>query len=103
MKSSACVQLASHANHVRYFRQEELFQRRTIRHRSIRRGDASDRTVEIFERLFGNDGGEFAGESADARVFVKENHFVRLLHGIEYGFTIERQEGPEVENLEIDA
>src|SRR4029079_10867636 len=78
-----CVQLASHADNVRNLGQKELFQWRTIGHWSVRSRDAPNRTVQVFERFIRNNRGKFTGESADARVFVKKDDFIRFLHGLE--------------------
>src|SRR6266850_4781523 len=87
-----CVQLACHTNNIGNFGEEELLERRAIRHWSIWRSDAANRSIEVFKSLFGNDSSQFAGKSSDSSVLVEENDFVRLSDRIENGFLVERQQ-----------
>src|SRR5947207_15416488 len=86
------VQLACHANNIGSFRKEELLERRAVRHWCIRRGDAANRSIEVFKRLFGNDSSQFARKTSNPGVLVEEDNFVRLADGIENSLLIERQQ-----------
>ena len=55
-------------------------------------GNSDDGTIEVIERLFVDDGGDFAGEASSARVLVQDNHFVRLPHSLRDGFAVERRD-----------
>src|SRR6516164_3349828 len=50
--------------------QEDFFQRRRKRYRSIGRSNASNRSVERIETLFVDDGRDFACDAAGLRVLV---------------------------------
>src|SRR5436190_5867875 len=86
------VQLACHANNIGSFRKEELLERRAVRHWCIRRGDAANRSIEVFKRLFGNDSSQFARKTSNPGVLVEEDNFVRLADRIENSLLIERQQ-----------
>ena len=71
--------------------------------RGIEPGDADDGAVEIVEGFFVDDGGEFAGDASGAGVFVQEDDFVGLAHGLRDGFAVERGERAQVEDFGFDS
>src|SRR2546426_7580503 len=85
------VQLACYTNNIGSFRKEEFLERRAVRHWSIGRSDAANRSIEVFKRLFGNDSSQFARKTSNSSVLVKEDDLVRLANRIENGFFIERE------------
>src|SRR6267378_5704284 len=61
-------------------RQHEVFQRRCVRQRHVVRGHAHDWPVEPLERLLIDPRGDLARNAARARVFVHDQHLIRLFH-----------------------
>src|SRR4051812_16662791 len=76
--------------------------RRGERDGGIQAGDADYGTVEVVEGFFVDDGGDFSGEASSAGVLVEDDDFVCLLHGLSDGFAIDRDQGAQVEDFEID-
>ena len=51
---SITCQLGNRRKHIRHLRQDRVFELRCVGDESIERGDAADRSVEVFEQLTGN-------------------------------------------------
>ena len=80
-----------------------MFLRRRKWNRGVQSCDADDGAVEIIEGFFIDDGCDFSGEASGTRVLVKDDDFVRLLHGLRDGFAIDRVECAQVEDFDVDA
>jgi hypothetical protein len=65
--------------------------------------DANDRTIEIVEGFFIDDGGDFSGEASGAGVLVQNDDLIRLLDGLRDGFAIDGNERAQVEDFDLDA
>jgi len=97
------VQAARFPDHVAHFGQEKFLLRRREWNGRVERGEAHDWAVEVVEGVFVDDGGDFSGEASGARVLVKNNDFVGLLHGGDDCLAIERRDGAQVDDFQIDS
>ncbi len=95
-------QLASLADHVAYFGQIVLLLRRGERNGGIEARDADNGAIEIVKGFFIDDGGDFSGEASCAGVLVEDDDFVCFLHGLRDGFAVERRDGTQVEDFDVD-
>src|SRR6266568_4669187 len=84
-------------------RQHEIFQRRRVRQRHVVRGHAHDRSVEPLERLLIDTRGDLPRDPTGPRVFVYDQHLVRLLHRRDDRGVIHRQQGAQVQDLDRHA
>src|ERR1700723_3178713 len=100
---SVSVQAASFADEVGNFGQKKFFLRRRKWDGGVGRGDPDDWAIEIVEGFFVDDGGNFSGQSASARVLVKDDYFVRLLHRRGNRLAIERRDCAQVEDFDFDS
>ena len=64
--------------------------------------DPDDRSVEAPDLALGDDRRHLGAEAAALRVLVHDHQAVRLPHGGENRFLVERNERPEIDDLEID-
>src|SRR6266853_2968336 len=80
-------------------REHEVFEGRRIRERHIMRRHPHDRSVEPLECLFVDPRRNLAGDPARARVFVDDQHFVRLLDARNNRGVIQRQQCAQVEHF----
>jgi len=103
LRRSICLQLAGFANYVAYLGQGMFFLRRGERDGGVEACDADYGAVEIVEGFFVDDGGNFASQASGARVLVQDNDFVGFLHGLRNGFAIQRRDGAQVEDLDVDS
>src|SRR5438876_2748517 len=78
-------------------RQHEIFQRRRVRQRHVVRGHAHDRSVEPLERLLIDTRGDLPRDPTGPRVFVYDQHLVRLLHRRDDRGVIHRQQAAQVQ------
>src|SRR6266581_1849364 len=83
--------------------QEIFFQRGRIGHGRIERGHTHQRPIQILERLFKQDRGDFASNSAGLCVFVNHEAFVRLLDRIQNRLFIEGQQRAQIDHFRLDA
>src|SRR5579863_1729163 len=84
-------------------RQEVRLERRRIRHRRIERGHAKYRTIEVAERFLAQNRRDFTGDPACLRVFVHDEHAIRLLHRLQNRLLIEWKQGAQVDHFDLDA
>src|ERR1700683_1770810 len=103
VSNSIRFQLARLADHIFNLGEVVQFLRWGKRDRGIQASNANDGAVEIVKRFFVDDGCDFACEAAGARVLVKEDDFVGLLHSLRDGFAVERGDRAQVEDFEIDS
>src|SRR5579859_1500849 len=96
-------QVARFADYVFHLGQVVMLLRRGERDRGIEACDADDGAVEVVEGFFVDDGGDFSGEASGAGVLVEDDDLVRLLYRLRDGFPVERGDGAEVKDLEIDS
>src|SRR5215472_19135887 len=80
-----------------------MFLRRSEWNGGIQPSNADDGAVELVESFFVDDGGDLSGETSGTGVLVKDDDFVRLLHGLHDGFTVQRRNRTQVENFQIDS
>src|SRR2546425_1590172 len=84
-------------------RQHEILECRRVRQRHIVRSHAHDRPVEPFERLLIDPRGDLPGDPAGPRVFVNDQHFVRLPDGRDNRGVVHRQERAQVQHFDRHA
>src|SRR6266849_5115264 len=84
-------------------RQHEVLECRRVRQRHVVRSHAHDRPVEPFERLLIDPRGDLAGDAAGPRVFVNDQHFVRLLDGRANRTVVHRQQRAQVQHFDRHA
>src|SRR5258708_4010931 len=84
-------------------RQDEVLQGRRIRQRHIMRRHPHDRPVEPLECLFVDPRRDLARDPARARVYVDDQHLVRLLDARNNRCVIERQQCAQVEHFDGQA
>src|SRR5580704_15223247 len=101
-RNSICFQAAGFADYVAYLGQVVFFLRRREWDCRVQTRDANDGAVEVVEGFFVDDGGDLSGEAPGAGVFVEDDDFVGLLHGLGDGFAIEWRDSAQVEDFEID-
>jgi hypothetical protein len=80
-----------------------MFLRRGERNGGVQTSDADDGAVEVVEGLFVNDGGDFARKAAGAGVLVEDDDLVCLLHGLRDGLAVERRDGAQVDDFDVDS
>src|SRR5690348_1920577 len=103
LENSISSQLARRGQHIIFVRQKALFERRRKRNRRIFGGNAQNRAVEILERAFASDRGDFSGDAASFCVFVNDEQLVRLLHGLQNRVFVQRQQSAQVDHFCVDA
>ena len=97
------VQPASLAHEIGHLGQEKFLLRRRKRNRRVERSQPDNRAIEIVERFFVDDRGNFSGQSPGARVFVKNDDFIGLLHGGRNRRAIERRDRAQVDDFDFDS
>src|SRR5215470_6050825 len=102
-RSSVPGQLPGRVQHFFLVRQKVFFKRRRIRHRRIQSGDAHERAVEVAERAFAQNGGDFTGDTPGLGVFVHNQAFVGLLQRRQDRFLVERQQRAQINDFGFDA
>src|SRR3989338_1773777 len=100
---SIAGELARGCHYFRRVRQKVLFQRRRIGHGRIERSHPHERRVQVLKRLLHHDGGNLAGNSPRARVFVHHQHPIGLAKRRQDGRFIERQQSPQVYHFALQA
>src|ERR1700693_4871040 len=83
--------------------QEELFERRRIRHRGIESADDPDGSVEMLEGLLLEDRREALADAAGARVFVHDQDPVAVPRDGQKRVSIQRYQAAQVENASLDS
>src|SRR6266478_1842829 len=81
---------------------EDHFQRRRVRHWRIQRRHAHHGPVQIAKGLLAQNGRDFARDSAGLRVFMHHEAFVGLLHRLQDGLFIQRQQRPQIDHFRFD-
>src|ERR1019366_9852797 len=69
VRKSVSPQPAGLAHQIGYFGQKKLLKRRRKRNGRVGRSQPDNRSIEIVERFFVDDRGNFSGQSPGARVF----------------------------------
>src|SRR5205807_3198502 len=103
VRLSVSVQATSLTHQIGNFGQEKLLLRWRKRNWRIERRQADDGTIEVVERFFVNDRGNFSGQTSGARVFVQDDDFVGLLYGGGNRLAIERRDRTQVEDFDFDS
>src|ERR1700686_2446912 len=101
--SSIRFQAAGFADYVFHFRQVVMFLRWGKRDRGVQSGDADDGAVEIVECFLINDDCDFSRQAAGAGVLVQDDNFVGRLDGLRDGLPVQRRDGTQVEDFQIDS
>src|SRR6267378_7032099 len=102
-RKSVSVETTSLTHQIGNFGQKELLLRRRKWNRRIERRQTDDGAIEIVERFFVNDRGNFSGQTSGARVFVQNDDFVGLLYGGGNRLAIERRDRAQVEDFDFDS
>ncbi len=82
-------EFAGFADHVPDLGQKIFLLRWREGHRGVERGEANNRAVEMVERFFIDNGGDFSGNPAGAHIFVHDHDLVGAAHGFGDGVAIE--------------
>src|SRR6185295_4058605 len=72
-----------------------------VRHtRDVRSGDPGHRSIEIVERLLGDQRRNLGAIPAEPIVFIDDQTLAGLAHRLEHGLVVERPQGPQVDHLD---
>src|SRR6266404_5991434 len=80
-----------------------FFEGRRVRHRRVQRSHAHERPIKIMEGLFEKYRRNLARDSAGLRVFVHDQAFVGLFHGIQNRLFIQRKQRAQINHFGFDA
>src|SRR3954447_17963714 len=97
--TSVSEELTAGLLHVVDLGQHRALERRAERHRRVRRGDADDGTVEVLERLLGDQGRHLGADPARARGLVQHHDLAGLAYRREDRVHVEWYERAQVEDL----
>src|SRR5258708_1196613 len=97
------MELAGFTHYILYLGQKEMLEWRRKGNWRVQRRDAHDGSMGIFERVFIDDGGQLARQAACLGVFMQEDDLVGLLYRLNDGFSIERHQRAQVEDLDINS
>src|SRR3990167_2091597 len=100
---SIAGELARGRHHLRRVREEVLLERRRVWHGRIERSYPDERRVQVLKRLLHHNGGNLAGNSSRARVFVHDQHPIGLAKRRQDGRFIERQQSPQVYHFALQS
>src|SRR4051812_21237235 len=71
-----------------------------VRIRDVEARHSQDRTVEVEDRLLGEDGGDLGPEAGGTRRLLHDDDAAGLRSGREQRLLVERPERPEIEHLD---